>query len=127
MENRVALLERRGSSGSSPVVGGQGSMGLIPCVANVFVELQGCWKDTPICIGLCDTENIEVVLGNECMKAVVLGMGRGFGKPAEILEAQAKRVIQFQSGGGAPRAVEKTSIVLIDLHWEIVPTRLEDV
>ena len=126
VENRVTLLERRGSSGSGSVVG-QGSMSFVPCVANAFMKLRGRWKDAPICVGFCDLENIEVMLNNESPKTVVLGMRRRFGKPAEILEAQAKCVVQFQSGGGAPRAVGQSSIVLVCLRWEMVPTRLEDV
>ena len=59
---------------------------------------------------------------------VILGIRRRFWKPAEILEAhQVKHIVQFQSGGGAPRAVEKSSIVLIDLHGGMIPMRLEDV
>ena len=102
-------------------------MGLIPGVANAFMELRRRWKDTPICVGLRDTENIEVMLDDESPKTVILGVGRGFREPAEILESQAKRVIQFQSGRSAPRAVEQSSIVLIDLRWEMVPARLEDI
>ena len=125
MESGVILLECRRSSGSSPVLG-QGSMGLIPCVANAFMELRGRWKDTPICVGFRDTENIEVMLNDKSPKTVVLGMRRRFGKPAEIL-AQAEHVVHFQSGEGTPRAVEKSSNVLIDLPWEMIPTRLEDI
>ena len=103
-------------------------MSFVPCVTNPLMKLRGTsWKDTPVRVCLCDPEDIEVVLGDEGTEAVVLGMRWRFWKPAEILEAQAKRVVQFQSGGGAPGAVEESSIVLIDLRWEMIPTRLEDI
>ena len=67
------------------------------------------------------------MLDNESPKAAVLGVRWEFSKPAEILEAHAKRVVQFQSRRDAPRVVEQSRIVLIDLRLEMVPTRLEDI
>ena len=73
-------------------------------VSNLLMKLRGSWKNTPVRVSLLgDTKDIEDVLGNEGTKAVILRMRRRFWKTAEILKAQAKRVVQFQAGGGRPR------------------------
>ena len=104
MKNRLTFRERRGLSGSSPVVGQQ-SMSIVPCVTDPLMKLRGSWKNTPVRVCLCDTKDIEVVLGNEGTKAIILRMRRRFWKIAEILEAQAECVVQFQSAGGPVRRV----------------------
>ena len=80
MEIRVTFGEGRSSSGGGSVVG-QRKVHFVTGVSNPLVELRGCWKNTPVRIRLCNTEDIVVVLGkNEGTKQINLGMGRRFGE-----------------------------------------------
>jgi len=51
----------------------------------------------------------------------------GFCETTDVLEAYSYGIVELHTRGDAPRSIEYRRIVLIDLRWEVIPTRLEDI